>query len=109
MIPSNHQFNRITLHHSASPVTTTLADIKKWHLERGFGDIGYHFVILPNGVIQTGRGLEWQGAHVSGHNEGNLGICLIGDFTKHDPTEAQYQSSRAVVAELMNLYAIPCG
>lgn len=35
-------------------------------------------LIQPNGEKVNGRPLNQVGAHVEGHNTGNLGICLIG-------------------------------
>lgn len=59
--------------------------IDGWHKERGFkkqpqsGRIcGYHFVVLPNGTIETGRYLSEIGAHVSGQNSRSIGICYVG-------------------------------
>lgn len=59
--------------------------IDGWHKERGFkkqpqsGRIcGYHFVVLPDGTIETGRYLSEIGAHVSGQNSRSIGICYVG-------------------------------
>ncbi len=41
-------------------------------------DVGYHYVITLNGVIQHGRPIEEIGAHVKGHNQNSIGICYIG-------------------------------
>jgi len=56
--------------------------IHKWHLNRKFSGIGYHYVILEDGTIENGRPEYWKGAHVKGHNNA-IGICLIGinEFT----------------------------
>ena len=56
--------------------------IHKWHEERGWDGIGYHYVILEDGTIEAGRPHYWRGAHAKGHNKA-LGICLIGvdEFT----------------------------
>ena len=68
--------------------------IDKWHRERGWSNVGYHFVICNgqiennvylecmNGAIERGRDSDKQGAHAKGHNDA-LGICLIGidEFT----------------------------
>lgn len=56
----------------------TTADIKKWHLARGFSDIGYHYVIYRDGSIHTGRAESISGAHCTGHNTISIGICYIG-------------------------------
>lgn len=52
-------------------------DIHRWHKERGFDGIGYHYVICVDGTIEKGRPGYWEGAHCRGHNE-KIGICLIG-------------------------------
>lgn len=54
------------------------AEIRQWHLDRGFDDIGYHYVIRRNGDVEPGRGVEVAGAHASGHNAASIGICLVG-------------------------------
>ena len=58
-------------------------DIHRWHKERGFDGIGYHYVICEDGTTETGRPHYWSGAHVAGHNKDTLGVCLIGrdEFT----------------------------
>ena len=54
-------------------------DIRKWHVEeRGWSDVGYHFVILLDGTIQKGRDINTAGAHVKGFNKDSIGICYIG-------------------------------
>lgn len=56
-----------------------VAEIKRWHVEeRGWSDIGYHFLIDRNGNVATGRPIEKTGAHVKGHNTGTIGISLFG-------------------------------
>lgn len=70
----------IVVHHSASPLKTTVSDIRGWHVERGWPDIGYHFVITRNSKIHKGRPLQYQGAHCL-PNAGRIGICVVGDNT----------------------------
>jgi hypothetical protein len=54
-------------------------EIRRWHKEeRGWKDIGYHYVINRNGHIMVGRPLDKVGAHVIDHNTGTVGICLVG-------------------------------
>lgn len=72
---------RHIIHCSDSPDDRTdidAAEIKKWHLNRGFKDIGYHFVILRDGDIEGGRPLKSPGAHCEGHNHDSIGTCLVG-------------------------------
>ena len=52
--------------------------IRKWHTDKGWRDIGYHYVVQLDGTINTGRPLEMTGAHVRGFNRNSIGICYIG-------------------------------
>lgn len=52
--------------------------IRQWHLERGWDDIGYHFVIRRDGEVEAGRMLDVVGAHCQGHNADSVGTCLVG-------------------------------
>jgi hypothetical protein len=46
---------------------------------RGWIDIGYHFLIGPEGIIYQGRPENVRGAHAT-PNTNKVGICLIGDY-----------------------------
>ena len=62
-------------------------DIRRWHKARGWRDVGYHYVVLLNGDVQIGRGIDEVGAHVKGRNSHSIGICYIGglkDGKAHD-------------------------
>lgn len=56
-------------------------DIHKMHLGFGWDGIGYHRIITRDGETQKGRPEYWVGAHVYGHNQESLGVCLIGRNT----------------------------
>lgn len=58
-------------------------DIDRWHKQKGWKRIGYHYVILLNGTIEQGRELEAVGAHTKGHNAHSIGICYIGGLDKN--------------------------
>ena len=70
----------IIVHCSATPEGRdyTVAQIRQWHLQRGFRDIGYHYVIYRDGTIHTGRPVAQAGAHCTGHNAHSIGVCYIG-------------------------------
>jgi N-acetylmuramoyl-L-alanine amidase len=55
-------------------------EVCRWHLDRGWSDIGYHYLIDRDGTVVTGRPLDRTGAHVKGHNTGTIGIALFGGF-----------------------------
>jgi len=67
-------------------------EIKRWHLEKKWSDIGYHWIIDRDGSITQGRKEHVIGAHVANHNTGSIGICLIGGFgsSENDPFEKNY-------------------
>lgn len=96
----------LTIHCSDSKngVPVTVAEITRWHVARGFLTIGYHFVIQPDGTVDKGRALTEVGAHVEGHNTGNLGICLIGN---DQFTQKQFDALRGLLDELLKTELIP--
>ena len=51
------EINKIILHCSASRCDKDfdVNDIKEWHLQRGFTDVGYHYIIKLNGEIQWSK------------------------------------------------------
>lgn len=77
----------IILHCSDSPSGRgdTASTIHRWHQDRGWSGIGYHYVIEDSGDIAPGRPPYWKGAHCKGFNKRTLGVCIIGknyaDFT----------------------------
>ncbi len=108
-------FDRMTIHHAgAEPVTETdecsvaarLGGVLQSHLDRNFGDIGYHFVIDYAGRVWEGRSRAYEGAHVSYQNERNLGVMLLGNFDEQDPSAAQVAALDKVVWTLRQYYEI---
>lgn len=74
----------------------TARDIHAMHLGFGWHGVGYHRVINRTGVIENGRPDYWIGAHVYGHNEISLGVCLIG---RTQFTDMQFASLETVLRE----------
>ncbi|MBI1308713.1 MAG: hypothetical protein GC129_02495 [Proteobacteria bacterium] len=70
----------ITKHiiHCSDSTHGDVAEIRRWHIARGWHDIGYHFVIRTDGEIEVGRTLDVVGAHCEGHNLDSVGTCLVG-------------------------------
>lgn len=97
--------NLIVIHCAATrPSMDVGADtIKEWHLQRGFNDIGYHFVIRRDGKTEKGRPLDKIGAHVKGHNTHSIGICLVGGVSEEDYTKAENNFTQAQWHELKRL------
>ncbi len=91
---SNPAYTTVThliVHHSAG--TNFSADwaavvraIWHYHVDtHGWNDIGYNWLIDPNGVLYEGRPDNVRGAHFSGHNTGTLGVCVLGNFHNASP------------------------
>ena len=77
---SMRDIKEIIVHCSATPDGRdfTVEDIRRWHRQRGFNDIGYHYVIYRDGSVHKGRNESVAGAHCTGHNSNSIGICYIG-------------------------------
>jgi len=105
----------ITVHHSAMPPPGkwgTIAQLKQVQdihaQDKGWADIGYHFLIDPTGEVWEGRRLLYQGAHAGGAaNIGNIGICLLGNFESHAVPRPQMQSLADLVEALRSHFSIP--
>ena len=116
MIITRARTDLVVLHHSASPASTTLDQIRRWHTDpppagRGFSDIGYHLLIWSDGHVETGRPLHLVGAHCRGVNNRSVGVCLVGCFDNspgdvHAPPSAQWSAALGVVADLCRRYGI---
>ena len=97
----------LAVHCSATQAKADIGakDIDRWHRDRGFIKIGYHFVIRRDGTVETGRPLNEPGAHVEDWNHCSWGICLVGGVdAKLKPeanfTPAQLASLRTLLTEL---------
>lgn len=110
----------IVVHHSASRFGD-VPTIRRWHLERGYSDIGYHAVILNgcrqagkyekslDGHISGGRSELIRGAHcvAGGMNNTALGVCLVGDSTQEKFSDAQIGALIHWLATKCRAYGIP--
>ena len=73
--------------------------LRKWHVdERGWPDVGYHYIITKDGTVHIGRPIHRSGAHVKGFNSSSIGICLTG---KKDFSQGQFDSLKALTDELI--------
>jgi len=113
----SNRWTTIVVHHSATP-TGSARSFDKSHRDKGWDELGYHFVIgngtsTGDGVIEVGT--RWyaqkHGAHCKTpdnyFNEHGIGICLVGDFTKSRPTPRQMASLQRLVAFLCDQCRIP--
>ncbi len=110
------KISNIIIHHSASSFGCAQI-IRNWHVQgNGWKDIGYHFVIGNgrmhgdhyvssfDGMVEPGRPLTQQGAHVKGYNKESIGICMVGNGKF---TNEQFFSLLNLVDEMSNMFNIP--
>ena len=101
------EIDAIVIHHSASSKDVSAVAIKKYHMEeRGYSDVGYHFLIEENGQIVEGRPLDRDGAHAHGHNKGSIGICVIGNFDEDFLSPPQMLALTALIEHFCDLYSL---
>lgn len=81
--------NEVTIHCSATrrdwmaskTFAEQFAEIRRWHVQdRGWKDIGYHWLISRSGQVLMGRRETTIGAGVEGRNRGVIHVCLLGGF-----------------------------
>ena len=101
------KITEIIIHCSCTPEGRNIGatTILGWHKERGFSDIGYHYVIRLDGTIEEGRPIEQIGAHCQGHNRNSIGICYIGGLSqdrqpKDTRNVAQYRAMTQLLEQL---------
>ena len=91
----------LVVHHAASSDTTTIEDIRRWHINNNkWTDIGYHKIISVDGTVKQGREDNVIGAQAFGANAVSLGICLIGNYEVNKPSEKMIDSLVQVLATL---------
>lgn len=110
------------VHHSAA--NTTSADFAAvvrsyWTFHtsgNGWADIGYNWLVDPNGVIYQGRAffqdflgninMNVVGAHMGGGNSNTMGICIIGNYSFIDPSTIAVDRLRTMLAWKANEFNI---
>lgn len=117
-----HKPIRIVVHHTYQPTAADYLShgrdqdralmvrrIQRYHqIDRGWSDIGYHFLIGPDGVVYEGRPIDAVGSHCGGEppagvrrvfgNTGSIGVCLIGNYDAEIPDDRMLDAF-AVVKE----------
>ena len=109
---NKRNIKELIVHCSATPEGKdySVDTIRQWHLQRGFSDIGYHYVIYRDGSIHIGRDESVIGAHCTGHNTNSIGVCYIGGVAtdgktpKDTRTAEQKQSLIKLLKELKIKY-----
>lgn len=117
----NRSKYRIAVHHTVTAAmgdpTTNLRGIQSYHMDgRGWCDVGYHFLVSLDGRVWEGRPIHLLGAHVGGHNTGNIGVSFMGcfhptsdcsSFPPQVPPDEMIAGAASVIAGLAEIYGIP--
>jgi len=110
------KISQITVHHEGwtavwfSDYRSTVARlqlIQRTHFDRRWADIGYHYIVDRGGRLWEGRSVQYQGAHVPGHNEHNVGVMVLGNFELQRPTDAQMATLQDTLVQLRRRYNVP--
>lgn len=107
----------IIIHCSATKPSMDIGrkEIDRWHRERGWLGIGYHYVIRRDGEVEVGRDLMQAGAHAHGYNDRSIGICMVGGIHEHKMqgrwpkpeanfTEAQWEALDTLVDQMLEQF-----
>ena len=109
---SKRSINEIIVHCTASyeGQPLTVEAIRRMHIrERGWSDIGYHYVVYLDGSIHEGRNVNISGAHCTGHNTHSIGVVYVGGLLRNGKaadtrTPAQKAGLLKLLKELKRLY-----
>ncbi|MDA0713261.1 MAG: N-acetylmuramoyl-L-alanine amidase [bacterium] len=112
----NKNVTTFAIHHTAGSSSSTADAVKSIQNHqmntRGWSDIGYHFLVGNDGKIFEGRSLNWQGAHVKGHNAYSVAISALGCFDESEcngiaypPTTRMTESMLHSMGELVGFLA----
>ena len=113
---------RIIYHHSELSSPHDIEDVRLWHTApklkneekkipgkiygNGWDDVGYHWFIGKNGLLQKGRGELIAGAHCYGYNRSSIGICLEGNMDVEEWTKEQMLIFLRLSKDLFGRYPI---
>tara|TARA_R100000654_G_scaffold34171_1_gene59597 strand:+ start:4329 stop:4796 length:468 start_codon:yes stop_codon:yes gene_type:complete len=110
------KIERIILHCSATKEDHAInaEQIRLWHTSppRNWSDIGYHYVVLLDGTIESGRPINRAGAHTKGQNKDSIGICYVGGldksgYPKNTLSSEQYRSINRLCRALCHVINKP--
>ena len=82
---ATRDITEVVVHWTATYIDQDIGveEIHRWHQEKGWSGIGYHYVIRRDGSIWRGRPVNYVGAHAkaNGHNNRSIGVAFVGGYT----------------------------
>lgn len=92
---------QLVIHHSATDDDRSAERIAEYHVNtNGWPGIGYHFLVHQDGRIEYTQGIEVTSYGVARRNDNTLHICLVGNWTERQPSEAQLVATRKLIDNL---------
>ncbi len=101
--------DKIILHCSATREgddSVNVEVIDRWHKARGWRGCGYHYVVLIDGKIESGRMIDEVGAHVKNMNKSSIGVCYIGGVEKDGKTPKDTRTEKQKESLLLLLQTL---
>lgn len=113
LLPIKRKINFLHIHHTAEPNKNnykgrqTIVDIFNYHTKvRGWGDIGYHYIISPSGTIWACRDLKRDPVSIANYNYAALALALIGNFETELLEKAQRQTMIELTSFLLKTFRL---
>lgn len=98
------KITHIVIHCTATieGINFSATDIDRWHKQKGWKGIGYHYVIGIDGTIEKGRAEYEMGAHVKGYNRNTIGIVYVGGLNKkRTPKDTRTRKQKRTLKQLL--------
>lgn len=100
------KINKIIIHCTATPEgrDVSIDEVRRWHVEeRGWRDVGYHFLVRLDGTVEEGRPIEMTGAHTRSHNWDSIGIAYAGGMSKDmtEPKDTRTDAQKDALVDLI--------
>lgn len=106
-VPLAEVLNTVVVHHSALSLSDGPIKIQKLHFDqKGYADVGYHFLVDEVGKVYEGRKINVRGAHTGGYNTGTIGVVLLGNFELAAPPNRQLHSAKDLIRLMIAQYGI---
>lgn len=102
------KITHIAIHHTAAPGNVTPERIAQYHVNNDWPGVGYHFYVMPDGIIYQTNHLETISYQVHKQNHYSVGISIAGNFINGaQPTPKQIEAAGHLAAWLMQKLNIP--
>ncbi len=103
---------KVIIHHTATTKeldnpSQAIRDIYYYHsVTKGWGDIGYNYIIDKNGKVYEGRygGEGVIGAHAGPGNNGSIGIAVLGNYEQNEVPEKVISSISTLIAQKARIH-----